>query len=121
MSSPTFLIVLCKVVSRFLLIGASTDNFSCNTQTLSKNLRTPTTPLVLQAHDCSNGPINISYKRIASAPNSPTTSSGLTTLFQRLLILRPSSARIKPTLRNFVNGSGLFTTPMSYKNLCQKR
>src|SRR5699024_11647525 len=44
-----------------------------------KHRYTPSTSLVLHGLTCSNGPINISYSRIESAPYWSIISSGLTT------------------------------------------
>src|SRR5690625_3881175 len=48
-------------------------------------------------------------------------SSGLTTLPRDLLIFSLFDPKIIPWLNNFWNGSFVGTTPISYKNLCQKR
>ena len=59
----------------------------------------PCTPRSLQATLCSNGAMNSSYTRSASAPYFSTTLSGVTTLPLLLLIFWPSSAWIMPWLR----------------------
>ena len=65
--------------------------------------------------------MNISYVRSVSAPYSFTMSSGLTTFPLDFDIFSPFSPRIIPCDVLFWYGSGVGTTPWSYKNLCQKR
>ena len=81
---------------------------------LSKNFLTPFTPAVDRATSLPNGPINISYVRNASVQNSAMTSSGLMTFHRLLDILRPSSANTSQTPTNFLNGSSVDTTPISW-------
>lgn len=120
MSSHTFLIDLWRSDWTSLLSFSSLI-LSTSLHILSKNFLTPFTHAVLRATSFSNGHINISYVLNASAPYSPITSSGLITLFHLLDIFLPSSANTNPTPYNFLNGSLVLTTPISYKNLCQKR
>ncbi|OQC23895.1 MAG: hypothetical protein BWX70_02724 [Verrucomicrobia bacterium ADurb.Bin070] len=57
---------------------------------------TPSTPLVFQGLTASSGPMNISYRRMLSAPYSRMTSSGLTTFFNDLDILAGNSVSFSP-------------------------
>ena len=72
MSSRTFRIVLCSVLSS-LSVGASSVTARASPSKKSRqnrfrNLCTPSMPFVSQGFDCSNGPRNISYMRSVSAP-----------------------------------------------------
>ena len=69
----------------------------------------------------SKSPMNISYRRSVSAPNSRTISSGLTTFPRDLDIFSPFSPKIMPWLVRFLYGSFVGTRPISYRNLCQNR
>ena len=121
MSSPTFLIALWNALSSSLEYSSLSLRISCSAQTLSKKRLQPLMEEVDHGALFSKSPMNISYKRMVSAPYSRTMSSGLTTLPRDLLIFSPFSPRIMPWLVRFAYGSGLLTMPMSYRNLCQKR
>ena len=55
-------------------------------------------PALDQGAAFSKSPMNISYRRMVSAPYSFTMSSGLTTLPRDLLIFSPFSPKIMPWL-----------------------
>src|SRR5690606_3706971 len=117
----TFFMVLWILVSISGEIFSSSTIISCSRHTLSRNLRQPRTPFMDQGTLLSKSPINISYILKVSAPNSLTISSGLMTLPLDLDIFSLLSPCIMPWEVLFLYGSGVFTTPMSYRNLCQKR
>ena len=62
----------------------------------------PSTPFVFQGFVASSGPMNISYIRSVSAPNSFTISSGLMTLPRDLLIFSLFVPRIMPLVDQLV-------------------
>ncbi len=76
---------------------------------------------VFQGFMASSGPRNIRYRRSESAPYAAITSSGLTTLPRLLDIFCPSSPRMMPWWKSFLNGSACGTMPRSNSTLCQKR
>mmetsp|Transcript_20064 Transcript_20064/g.31617 ORF Transcript_20064/g.31617 Transcript_20064/m.31617 type:complete len:206 (-) Transcript_20064:2349-2966(-) len=111
-SSVTFLMVLCMstVVSSSI---SSASSRRARLYTRSRNRTTPATWEVCQGLVASRGPMNISYRRRASAPDSCTTSSGLTTFPRLLLIFSLSLPRIIPWCTSFWKGSGCRVWPRS--------
>ena len=97
-SSPTFFMVLWKTLSISGRIPAPSINRFCRFQYRSTKRRHPFTLVVLHGAAFSKSPMNISYSRSVSAPNSRTTSSGFTTFPRLLLIFSPFSPRIIPWL-----------------------
>src|SRR3989338_1672364 len=108
-------------INQSLGFGSSFFSFSDNLHIFSKKRRTPAMLLVFHGFIASKGPINISYRRRASAPKRSIMSSGLMTLPQRLLILRLSSAKMVPWWRSLRNGSSNARYPRSRSALVKKR
>src|SRR3989338_7907239 len=114
MSSPIFLMLLCKRISVPILFPSPILSFKF--QTLFKNLSMPAIDSSRKSPPCSNGPRNIRYILKTSAPNFLIYSSGLTTLPLDFDIFAPSLIK-SPCARNFLNGSSKSTKPQSRKTL----
>ena len=120
MSSVTFLMVLWNELSSS---GVTPVPFtsSVNPAKRSKKRLQPLMLWLDHGADFSKSPMNISYKRMVSAPYSLMISSGLTTFPRDLDIFSPFSPKIMPCEVRLAYGSGQERTPISYKNFAQKR
>ena len=113
-SSPTFLMVLCKVFKLSfdgsLSVTIKPWSSKYKRQSFLRKPKTPVIPAVFHGLACSSGPRNISYKRSVSAPYSLQISSGLTTLYFDLDIFSTSRPTMYFPLSSLMNLAYLYSS-----------